>query len=229
MIEKSEEKRQAIILRKQGKTYNEILKEVLVSKSTLSLWLREVSLAKPQKQRLTAKKYAAQQRGGEVRRRMRLEEGIDIDTLCKKDIGRLTDRELFLVGVTLYWSEGTKKSGNRVGTMIDFANSDPAMVALFVKWLVEFAEVEKTDIQLRLHLHEGHRYREEDIKKTWSKVTGLSGTSFTKTNYKKHNPSTLRKKVDNTYIGLVSVRVKRSTRLNRRILGWIYAIIATQN
>lgn len=229
MTGKSEEKRQAIALRKQGKTYNEILKNIVVSKSTLSLWLREVSLAKPQKQRLTAKKYAAQQRGGDARRRMRLEEGINIDALCKKDIGKLTDRELFLIGVILYWAEGTKKNGDRVSSMIDFANSDPAMVALFVKWLVEFAEVEKTDIQLRLHLHENHKDREIKIKKVWLESTGLPVASFTKTNYKKHNPSTLRKKVDNTYIGLVSVRVKKSTRLNRRILGWIYAIIATQN
>lgn len=229
MIEKSVEKIQAIALRKQGKTYGEILQVVPVSKSTLSLWLRAVNLSTPQQQKFTDKKRAAQMRGGARRKEMRLEQTDEINRLCRKDINKISDRELFLIGIILYWSEGTKKSGNRVGTMVDFANSDPAMVALFVKWLITFASVEKSDIQIRLHLHESHRYKEEEIKKTWSKSTGLPGASFTKTNYKKHNPITLRKKIDNTYIGLVSVRVKKSTRLNRRILGWIYAIIATQN
>lgn len=229
MIKKSAERIQAIALRKQGKTYNEILQAVPVAKSTLSLWLRAVSLSIPQQQKFTDKKRAAQMRGGARRKEMRLEQTEEINQLCKKDINKISDRELFLIGVVLYWSEGTKKSGNRVGAMIDFANSDPAMVALFVKWLVTFADVGKSEIKLRLHLHENHSYREKEIKRTWSKVTGLPITSFTKTNYKKHNPITIRKKIDNTYIGLVSVRVKKSTRLNRRILGWIYAIIATQN
>jgi orotate phosphoribosyltransferase-like protein len=33
-------KNKAVSLRKQGKTYSEILKEIKVAKSTLSLWLR---------------------------------------------------------------------------------------------------------------------------------------------------------------------------------------------
>ena len=38
------EKRRAIQLRKQGQTYGEIVKQIKVAKSTLSLWLREVEV-----------------------------------------------------------------------------------------------------------------------------------------------------------------------------------------
>lgn len=55
MIFKSKLKEKAVALRKEGKVYSEILKEVPVAKSTLSLWLRDVGLAKAQKQRITQK------------------------------------------------------------------------------------------------------------------------------------------------------------------------------
>ena len=43
---KVSEKKKAIELRKQGLSYSEIRKIVTVAKSTLSLWLRSVGLAK---------------------------------------------------------------------------------------------------------------------------------------------------------------------------------------
>ena len=52
MLAKIEEKQKAIALRKRGYSYSEILAEVPVAKSTLSLWLRSVGLAKKQKQLL---------------------------------------------------------------------------------------------------------------------------------------------------------------------------------
>jgi orotate phosphoribosyltransferase-like protein len=53
-------KQKAIQLRMNGLTYSEILKCIPVAKSTVSLWLREVDLSVPQKQRITKKRIAAQ-------------------------------------------------------------------------------------------------------------------------------------------------------------------------
>lgn len=228
MISKKVEKLKALALRRQGETYNEILEKVPVAKSTLSLWLRETKLSKAQVQKLTAKKRAAQQRGGDRRREMRTNEISEINMQCKKDIISLSKRELFLIGVVLYWAEGAKRSGNRPGVLIDFANSDPEMVSLFTKWLQEILQVPVSDITLRLHLHLDHKHREKGIKRVWSSKLKIPIDNFSRTMYKKHNPKTVRKKTGDSYIGLVSVRVKKSTSLNRRILGWIYAIIATQ-
>jgi len=222
---KQVEKKKAVMLRMQGKTYNEILEQVSVSKSTLSIWLRDVGLATKQNQKLSSKKRAAQQRGGDRRREMRLLEEQKCKELGKQDIENITDHELFLIGVALYWAEGTKKSGARAGSMVDFANSDPAMVALFIAWLRKCCGVKIEDLVLRLHLHENHRLREKEIKENWSNHLQLPQSLFGKTAYKIHTPKTNRYKIGDNYIGLVSVRVKKSTRLNRRIMGWIYAII----
>ena len=46
MQPKTAEKARAIQLRKQGKTYSEIMKEAPVAKATISLWLHDVQLAK---------------------------------------------------------------------------------------------------------------------------------------------------------------------------------------
>jgi hypothetical protein len=229
MLYKDEERERAVLLRKQGKTYNEILEEVSVAKSTLSVWLRGVGLSKAQKQIITKKKRAAQKRGGARKREIRLQDTIGIERLCKKDIASLSERELLLIGVVLYWAEGTKQNGGRVSLSVEFANSDPHMVRLFVTWLLRCCGVSQDDIELRLHLHISHRDKEAEIQRFWAKQTRLPETQFTKTLFKRHNPKTVRHKTGDSYIGLVSVRVKRSTRLHRRIMGWIYAIIATQN
>ncbi len=62
-MSKNSQKEKAIALRRKGLSYSEILKEIPVAKSTLSLWLRSVGLAKKQKQRLTEKKRLGQLRG----------------------------------------------------------------------------------------------------------------------------------------------------------------------
>jgi len=205
MTLKEKEKQKAVALRKQGKTYNEILRIVPVSKSTLSLWLRDVGLGQKQKQRLTDKKRAAQLRGAARKREIRIAETEKINKMCKEDISHLTDRELFFIGIALYWAEGAKKSADRTGIMVDFGNSDPHMLKLFIAWLYKFTEVCEQDIVLRLHLHENHKSREKKIIKIWSDALSIPANSFGRTIYKKHNPKTVRKKVDDSYIGLVSV------------------------
>jgi len=228
MTSKTKEKVQAIQLRKQGKTYNEILKVVDVSKSTLSLWLRDVGLSKPQKQKITALRIAAQKRGAARRHELCVQEIDCINKICKKDIVSIKNNELFFIGLALYWAEGAKRNGNRPGVMVDFGNTDPAMLKIFIQWLFKFTETTSGDITLRLHLHENHKKREKAIIILWAKKLGMTEEHFGKTIFKKYNPKTVRKKVDDSYIGLVSIRVKKSTTLNRRIMGWIYAIIATQ-
>lgn len=226
---KVQEKEQAIKLRKQGKTYNEILKVVPVAKSTLSLWLREVGLSKTQKQRISAKRRAAQMRGGERRREIRLEEENAMLERALREIDIITERDLFLIGVALYWAEGAKRNADKPGVLIDFGNSDPEIIKLFISWLRKFAGVKNEDLVLRLHLHINHKYRESEVKKIWTNKLNEPQDLFGKTIYKKHSPKTVRHKTGEEYIGLVSVRVRKSTSLNRRIMGLIYAIIAATN
>jgi len=95
-------KNKAIQLRKNGNSYSEILKDIPVAKSTLSLWLRSVNLSKRQKQTLTLKKLQAVWRGGEAKKRDRIERSKNIIEKAKIEIGKITDREVWLAGIMLY-------------------------------------------------------------------------------------------------------------------------------
>ena len=73
MIIKIKEKETAINLRKQGRTYSDILRAVPVAKSTLALWLKEAKLSIPEKQKFTEAKRLASLRGGQAKKKQRIE------------------------------------------------------------------------------------------------------------------------------------------------------------
>lgn len=124
----------AIKLRKQGYTYSEILKEIPVSRSSLSVWLRHVGLTSRQEQTLSAKKLEAIKKGGAARRNQKLNRIQEIRTAALKDINDLIidEKALFLIGIMLYWAEGSKEKDYRPGQGIIFSNSDPLMIKLFL-------------------------------------------------------------------------------------------------
>ena len=69
MIKKTDEKAAAIALRKQGKTYSDILKAIPVAKSTLGLWLKEAKLSVPENRKFTLSKKLASLRGGQYKKK----------------------------------------------------------------------------------------------------------------------------------------------------------------
>ena len=225
MKAKLSEKQKAILLRKQGKVYSEILKEIPVAKSTLSLWLREVGLAKRQLQRVTKKRIAAQMKGARARRIQRLSSTEKIMSQAKKEVGSLTRREFWLIGVVLYWGEGSKEKEYNPGNGVTFMNSDPEMISLFLRWLSEFCDIKKSEISFRLHIHDNNAYRIEVVRRFWAKTTGFPRSSFQKIQYKKHKVLTKRRNIGDLYYGCLQVKVKASSTLLRRIRGWTEGII----
>ncbi|MBI5003629.1 helix-turn-helix domain-containing protein [Candidatus Kaiserbacteria bacterium] len=222
---KIEDRKKAIRLRKEGKTYGEILKEIDVSKSTLSIWLRSVGLAKAQKQRITDKKRAAQKKGGRIRREMRLASMQDIFAKAGRDISRLSVREFWLCGVMLYWAEGCKEKMYRGGQLLDLGNTDPEMIKFFVRWLREVLDVKDADMNFSLYIHENNSHRLKEVEAYWLKVIGVKGARIAYTCFKKHNPKTVRHNVNpDQYWGTLRVRVVKSVHLQRKIQGWIYGI-----
>lgn len=217
-------KHKAIQLRKQGKTYSEILKQIPVAKSTLSLWLREVGLSVRQKQRITQKRIEGQRRGAVAQRNKRLKRQNFLIESTRKEIGRISRRELWLIGVALYWAEGSKEKEGKAGSRVSFSNSDPRMLAIFIKWLKECAKVPDEDISADLYIHESHKDNLDEIFKKWSKLLKLPRPFFKHAYFKKNKIKTKRKNTGTLYIGLLQVTIRASSDLNRRIAGWVKGI-----
>jgi len=223
MILKTEEKETAIKLRKKGFSYSEILKEVPVAKSTLSLWLRSIGLAKRQKQRLTYKKILAQQKAARAKREQRICRTEDIKKKAIKEIGGINRKELRLIGTMLYWAEGAKQKETNPSQRVRFSNSDPLMTKINLKWFQEICKIPLKDIDFEIYIHETANI--ERAKKYWSRVVNLPLDKFQKIRLKKHKIKTKRKNIGENYHGLLSISVRKSTNLNRKISGWVEGIV----
>ena len=218
------EQTKAISLRKMGHTYREILKQVPVAKSTLSLWLRNVGLSKRQVQRITEKKLAAGRRGANAQKLKRELSTQDIKESAAKEIDNLNFdwTYLWLMGAMLYWAEGAKEKTNSQATGVKFSNTDPLMLKLMKRWLLDVCNVPANQIVYNLYLHENHKFRLEAVKKYWLKVLEIDRLQAVY--FKKHTVKTVRKNIGENYFGLMMMVVKKSTSLNRRIAGWTEAI-----
>jgi hypothetical protein len=221
-------KEEAISLRREGLSYSEILQRIPVAKSTLSLWLRSVELSREQTQRLTEKKLLAIQRGGQSRRNWRLSTTKSIKKQAhleiKKRIKRIDARDLWLMGIMLYWAEGAKDKEYKPGQSVIFCNSDPLMIRIFLKWLDICLKIPNKNIQFSIYIHENHQHNIEKIKVFWSNATGYLIENFDKIYYKKHKARVYRRNTEENYHGLLRIRIRKSSALNRRISGWIEEI-----
>ncbi|KKP86892.1 MAG: hypothetical protein UR90_C0018G0009 [Parcubacteria group bacterium GW2011_GWC1_35_8] len=221
MIKKVKEKEKAIALRKEGKTYSDILRAIPVAKSTLSIWLRSVGMAKAQKQIFTKAKRLASLRGGQAKKKQRIEKQEKIFFEAKSEIKNLSIKEFFLIGVVLYWAEGTKEKQYRPGSPTAFSNMDPKMIILFLKWLDEICKIPNNMILFEIMIHASHKERIDEVRQFWSKTTGFSVDNFSKV-YLKNNKikKTNRKNTGEKYHGVLKIMVRRSSNLVRKIAGW---------
>ncbi len=223
---KTLEKEIAIRLRREGKTYREIMAEVPIAKSTLSEWLRSVQLAKSQQQRITQKRLLAAQRGADIRKRNRLLEIANYTEAGMKDIGNITPRELWLIGVVLYWAEGSKQRESDISTGIVFGNSDPGMIRTFLHWLGHMG-VPNSDTHFELYVHDTRRTEALTFARWWAKQIGVSPLRINHIYFKRGNIKTNRKNIGDLYHGLLRIKVRSSTALNRQVNGWAQGVVAS--
>jgi len=181
MVSKVRERERAELLRRKGFTYNEILKEVQVAKSTLSEWLRDFPLTTQEKSILRKRKDANISRGriraASVNHSNRLERDRLLFQEAKKEFEAFVNDPLFQLGVGLYWAEGAKRNKT-----FAFINSDSDMVNVMLQWIERFFPIPRKNVSVRLFAHKP--YREEGCEEMWSKEIGVSLKNFKKTIYK---------------------------------------------
>ncbi len=122
------------------------------------------------------------------------------------------DKELKIAGIMLYWAEGSK---NLKSNMVDFVNSDPNMIKIFLKFLRQICGVKED--RLRLYLY-SYSYQEIDkLKDYWNKITGIPKAQFFKPYIREGNPNLNGRKLP---YGLVHIRYC-DKQLLKLVLSWI--------
>lgn len=213
------ERNKAIHLRKLGNSYSEIRKKVKVSKSTLSLWLRNVKLTPEQEANLKGRQKS-RYLGAKTNQKKRIEKTKEIIKNAKKEIKHFYKNPLFLSGLMLYWAEGDKSEEME---MVKFSNSDPSMIKLEMRWFRRICKVPEAKFKVCLHIHELHCNK--DVQKHWSKITGIPLDQFYKTQVK---PTSLRQRKKKLYNGTCAIVISDRD-LFRRIKGWKLGFIDKMN
>lgn len=223
---KSKYKSVAIKLRKRGLSYSEILEKIQVSRSSLSLWLSSIPLSSKDKARIDKKKLKSISYGRKVWSEMRIKSTEIIMKQAKREIQSINidNNALWLMGIMLYWAEGAKEKDYKIGQGVWFSNQDPRMIKLYLLWLTKCLNIKPEELSFDIYTHITHQERAESIKRYWAKNTGHSTLKFGKIYYKKGQIKIKRHNVEKDYHGILRVRVKCSTNLNRKIMGWIDGI-----
>lgn len=152
----------------------------------------------------------------EAKRRARIEKENHLLQFGKDAVGKLSRRDIFLVGLALYWGEGYKSGNGEIG----FTNSNAEMILFILRWFQEIFGIKKEDFILRVSVNKHHKKRLADIERFWSEKTGLSRSQFSKSSLIKTRSKKKYANEKNHY-GTLRVKVRRGTDLRRRILGGI--------
>lgn len=195
---KFEQRQRALILRRDGYSLNEISKLLKVSKSSVSVWVRNVPLSLNAKKRLLTIIKNAQYVSAEKKKLATL----NFNNSIIKNAGELIDSFNIskdaekLLCAMIFWCEGNKDYQGGVA----FTNSDPALVRLFIDLFVKSFNIQRERLVARLHLHEYHDPNKQI--NFWAKTLKLSKSQFRKTYLKPHTGLRTRE----NYPGCISIR-----------------------
>jgi transposase len=211
-------------LRAEGLNYNQISARLGVSKSSVSLWVRDLPVPPRLSYEETRKRSAeGARRYWATERKEREAHRENHRAAAAAEIGELTGREILIAGAIAYWCEGTKSKPHRQQYCVVFINSDPGLIRLFLRFL-DTAGVTRSDLVYTVSIHQSGDVAA--ARQFWLEVTGAKPEQFNKPSLKRHNPKTTRKNVGENYHGCLRISVHQSSVLLRKIEGWAQAIMA---
>jgi hypothetical protein len=158
----------AIKLRERGYSYSHIAKETGLAVSTLSYHLAHIPYT-PNKKTINAIGNAriASALTKSLAKRKTLDEA---KIKAKKDVGAISSRDLFMLGLGVYIGEGSKTHD-----ITRLVNTDYRVINLYIRWLESFG-LKHENFTIRIHL-----YPDSDIHEAegfWMKKTGIPKAQF---------------------------------------------------
>lgn len=215
---KYELREQAIKLRREGQSIRFIQNKLNVSKSSASIWTRDVILSDLQVKKLYGNKINGGIKGGRIaamnKKRKREEITTEIMNLAQRDIGRLSVRDKFLCGIVLYFAEGDKADKN-----VAFTNSNPQALKFMTFWLRKYCKVKSNRIRCNIFIHENQS--EDAAINYWSRLLLVPPRQFKKSYIVRNNPNRFRHSKHE--FGIVRITVS-DVNLHRKIMGWISGV-----
>jgi transcriptional regulator with XRE-family HTH domain len=170
---KTAERLRARELRADGLSVKQIERELGVSRSSVSVWVRDVPLDDERRALLVARSrlgpiVAAERKAERARDRRRVHQ----------EDGRRLARERdtsYAAGCMLYWAEGSKARNK-----VQLTNSDPELLVHFAAFLRMHFHVAPASMRLACNLFADHVERQREIERFWLHRLQLPPSSLTK-------------------------------------------------
>jgi hypothetical protein len=168
---KTKERAEARRLRRLGWSVREIERHLAVSRSSASLWVRDIQLTDQQIAELHARsatspgQLAGSAANAALGRARRFDAQLEGRAWAQKG-----DR-LHLAGCMLFWAEADKDRNS-----VRLANSDPNLLRLFVRFLRRCYGAEVSRIAVTCNLFADHLARQREIEHFWLETLGLPHT-----------------------------------------------------
>jgi transposase len=190
-------KNRALKLRLHGYSIKEIADKLHISKSTSSLWVRDVKLNERSQKRLERRRllpyYKSAIRWRQKREKEKKENRSDAVKIVKGLKRDINHAKIYCS--LLYWCEG----GKGYYESVRFVNSDPVLIKTFLMLFRKSFQIDGNKLRVLMHLHSYHD--EKTQKDFWSNLTKIPKTQFNKTFLK---PNT-KKRIRDNYPGCVAI------------------------
>jgi len=208
------DKEKAIVMRRGGRSYDEISKTLGIPKGTLSGWFAPLHWSNEVKEKniREGEKKSTQRiirvnrvRGDKLRKiyeEARIEAKLEFD-IFKAD-------SLFIAGLMLYAGEGDKSPKNG---LVRLSNTDSRIVLIFKNFVVKYCDTDPNRLRFWVLLYPDHKI--SVCEGYWEKELGIPRTQFYKSQkiQGRHKTKRLLYGVGNIIIG--------EKRLKIKVLEWI--------
>jgi hypothetical protein len=169
----------------------EIAKELGVSRSSVSVWVRDIELSTAHVEGLRRRnpRYDASRNGAAANSARALKRHVEA-----QDEGRRRAREGdggYAAGCMLYWAEGSRAKGS-----VRFANSDPEMLRFFADFLRKSFGVADERMRVSCNLFADDRKQAAEIEAFWLQTLNLPLVCLRASTVNHYSPVSLKKRLN---------------------------------
>jgi transcriptional regulator with XRE-family HTH domain len=209
----TEEQRLARELRAQGWSVKQIERHLGVSRSSVSLWVRDVVLGPAERGRLIASTrlspiVAAERKANAARAQRREYQDEGRRLVRRRDAS-------YAAGCMLYWAEGAKQRNS-----VKIVNSDPELLNTFASFLRRHFAVCDASMLIHCNLFADHLEHQHEIEAYWLAKLRLPPSSLRRSTVNVYSKYSLKKRAGKLPYGTCALMV-HSTRIVQTIFGSI--------
>lgn len=158
-----------LLYRDQGFTVSKIAKDYRVSTDAVLFIMRKHGIKRRTDQEVQQLKFSQSKQ-----------------SFKRKILDSTQLQEIAVAGSMLYWAEGYKGSVERPAKFVDFANSDPLMIKVFLNFLRSVYELDESKFRIYLYCHASVS-TSESIR-YWAGITRIPASQFSKPYIKAADP-----------------------------------------